>query len=92
MATVAWKKDASAAIDAGGKWVQDGFPILYDADRIWFDGSMWKRYGQVMLVCTKRYDGFWCFYVHSPTAKSFTKKQQEFLDLNLPVYICSGSW
>ena len=50
MATAAWKKDAVTAIDAGLKWVEDGFPRS-GADHVDIDGRMYTRYGQAVLIC-----------------------------------------
>ena len=91
MATAAWKKDAVTAIDAGLKWVEDGCPLIVDADRVTFDGHMFKRYGQVYLYCLSQGPN-WRIGL-SPTdgrpgnRKEFTDKQKEFYDSMLPIHM-----
>lgn len=105
MATVAWKKDAVLAVDAGLKWVVDGFPPIEDADHVDADGCMYKRYGQAVLRCRMKHDGVWYIALLSGrhwcsrkgtkecskmNTKDFTEKQKEFYDSILPIHMSFG--
>jgi hypothetical protein len=96
MATVAWKRDAVTAIDAGLKWVEDGCPVLEGADHVDVDGHMYKRYGEAVLYCLTQ-GPQWRIGLLSGRHKNkkiatrdFTDRQKEFYDSMLPIHMAFG--